>query len=232
MKTYLGRLSLLEKGLLAGLVLGLVGDKVLGLRDLVNLLGVEARKVDLVRGGDDVSRVDPSQRNTVDLEGAGDEKDTLVEGLDENDALAAEAAGEKNEDGSGLERLPGSPGTGGLADLRREKTEAKISTRSLPSFERDMPDPGAVRQLSVSSLHIQCQTRLLPATARPPRPSGTGSGIRPKNSYLLEHGLVVGPVPLFGPVGGRGNLARRLGELLDRGLRRHDALLAAFSVRS
>jgi hypothetical protein len=90
------------------------------LRDLLDLLLIEARDIDLVRGGDDVARVDPSERDTVDLEGSGDEEDTLVEGLDENDALAAEATGQEDQDGTGLEGLAGSPGADGLADLRGE----------------------------------------------------------------------------------------------------------------
>ena len=85
--------------------------------DLVDLLLIQAGDVDLVGGGDDVSGVDPAQGHAVDLEGAGDEEDTLVEGLEEDDALAAEAAGEQDQDGTGLKGLPGSPGADGLADL-------------------------------------------------------------------------------------------------------------------
>jgi hypothetical protein len=115
--SYLGLLSLLEESLLAGLLLGLVGGEVLGLGDLLNLLLVETGDIDLVGGGDDVAGVDSSERDAVDLEGAGDEEDTLVEGLDENDTLAAEATGKKNQDGTGLEGLAGSPGADSLADL-------------------------------------------------------------------------------------------------------------------
>lgn len=116
-KSYLGLLSLLEEGGLADLLLGLVGGEVLGCGDLLNLLGLNAGDVDLVGCGDDVAGVDAAEGNAVDLEGAGNEKDTLVEGLQENDALAAEAAGEEDQDGTGLEGLAGSPGADGLADL-------------------------------------------------------------------------------------------------------------------
>lgn len=85
--------------------------------DLLNLLLVEGGEVDLVGGGDNVAGVDAAQGNTVDLEGARDEQDTLVEGLEEDDALAAEAAGEQDQDGTGLQRLARSPGAEGLADL-------------------------------------------------------------------------------------------------------------------
>lgn len=122
--SYLRLLALLEESLLTGLLLDLLGGEVLGLRDLVNLLLIQAGDVDLVGGGDDVSGVDPAQGHTVDLEGSGDEEDTLVEGLEEDDALAAEAAGEQDQDGAGLEALPGSPGTDSLADLCDEKWSA------------------------------------------------------------------------------------------------------------
>lgn len=115
--SYLGLLSLLEESLLTSLLLGLLGGEVLGLGDLLNLLLVEAGDVDLVGGGDDVSGVDSSQGDTVDLEGAGDEEDTLVEGLQEDDTLATEAASEEDEDSAGLEGLARSPRSDGLADL-------------------------------------------------------------------------------------------------------------------
>jgi hypothetical protein len=114
---YLGLLSLLEEGLLAGLVLGFVGSEVLGRGDLGDLGSVKAAQVDLLRCGDDVAGVDSAKGNTVDLEGTGDQEDTLVEGLEENDALATEATGQEDQDGTGLEGLAGSPGTDGLADL-------------------------------------------------------------------------------------------------------------------
>ena len=87
------------------------------MRDLLNLLLVEAADVDLVRSSDDVSGVDTAQGNTVDLEGTGDEQDTLVKRLEEDDTLATEATGEEDQDGAGLERLARSPGADGLADL-------------------------------------------------------------------------------------------------------------------
>lgn len=119
--TYLGLLSLLEEGLFASLILGLLGGEVLGLGDLLDLGLVQTGDVHLVGGGDDVSGVDSSQRNAVDLEGAGDEEDTLVEGLEEDDALATEATSKDNQDGTGLKRLTRGPGANGLADLRREE---------------------------------------------------------------------------------------------------------------
>jgi len=116
--TYRGLLSLLEEGLLTGLLLLLLADEVLGLRDLLDLLGVHTGDVDLVGCRNDVSGVDSSEGDTVDLEGAGDKEDTLVEGLEEDDALTPEAASEEDEDGSGLERGSGGPGAESLADLQ------------------------------------------------------------------------------------------------------------------
>lgn len=116
-KSYLGLLALLEESVLTGLLLGLVGGEVLGLRDLVDLLLVEAGDVDLVGSGDDVSGVYSSQGDTVDLEGSGDEENTLFEGLEEDDSLASETASEEDENGTGLEGLSGSPRSDSLADL-------------------------------------------------------------------------------------------------------------------
>lgn len=115
--SYLGLLALLEESVGASLLLGLLGGEVLWLGDLVNLLLVEAGDVDLVGGGNDVSGVDAAQGDTVDLEGTGDEEDALVEVLEEDDALATETAGEEDQDGTGLQRLAGSPGADGLANL-------------------------------------------------------------------------------------------------------------------
>jgi hypothetical protein len=45
---YLGLLALLEESLLAGLLLGLLRREVLGRGDLVDLLGIYSRQVDLL----------------------------------------------------------------------------------------------------------------------------------------------------------------------------------------
>ena len=123
-ETYRGLLALLEEGLLTGLLLLLLADEVLGLGDLLDLLGVKAGDVDLVRGRDDVAGVDPAEGHAVDLEGTRDEKDTLVEGLEEDDALAAEAAGEQDQDRTGLEGRAGAPGADSLAGLLSESRSA------------------------------------------------------------------------------------------------------------
>lgn len=119
-QTYLWLLSLLEESLLTGLLRGTVAGEVLLGSDLVNLLGVEAGQVDLVRGGDDVSGVDAAQRDTVDLERASDQEDTLLEVLEEDNALAAETASEQDQNGTGLEGGARSPGADSLADLLKK----------------------------------------------------------------------------------------------------------------
>ncbi|KAI3483320.1 hypothetical protein L1887_53811 [Cichorium endivia] len=97
-----------------GLGLGLGGLVLLevGVVDLV--VDLDVRDVDLGRGGDHVGLVDAADGDTVHLEGAGDEQQTGVELLEEHDALAAEATGEEDEDGTG-----GDVGLelGGLVDL-------------------------------------------------------------------------------------------------------------------
>lgn len=135
--SYLGLLALLEEGVGASLLLGLLGGEVLWLGDLVNLLLVEAGDVDLVGGGNDVSGVDAAEGDAVDLEGAGDQQDTLLKVLEEDDALATEAAGEEDQDGAGLERLAGRPGADSLADLCVEKTlVSKRCPQSYPSTQK------------------------------------------------------------------------------------------------
>lgn len=52
----------------------------------------------------------------------------MVEGLEENDALAAETAGEEDQDGTGLERAPRSPGPESLAGLWCECYVSKDGT--------------------------------------------------------------------------------------------------------
>lgn len=117
MWSYLGLLALLEESLLTGLLLGLLSGEVLGLSNLVDLGLVDASEINLLRSGDDVAGVDTTEGDTVDLEGAGDEENTLVESLEEDDALATETASEEDQDGTGLEGAAGRPLADGLADL-------------------------------------------------------------------------------------------------------------------
>jgi hypothetical protein len=115
--TYLGLLALLEEGLLGLLLSLLVLGEVSGSGGLLKGLGVNTADIDLLGGGDDVAGVHAAEGNTVDLEGAGDKEDTLVERLEEDDTLAAETASEEDQDGAGNEGLADLGGTQSLADL-------------------------------------------------------------------------------------------------------------------
>lgn len=109
-------LALLEEGLLA-LALLLLARPVRVLARAVQHLVVHARDVDDRLGRNDVAVVDAAQRHTVGFVGAGDEEDALRELAEENDVLAAEAAGEEDQDGAGLERLAVFGWLGRLAGL-------------------------------------------------------------------------------------------------------------------
>ena len=82
---------------------GLVLGEVALLGGLLHDALIDTLDVDGGRGSDDIAGVYSSQRNAVNLEGTGDEENTLGEVLEENDTLAAETTSEENDDGTGLE---------------------------------------------------------------------------------------------------------------------------------
>jgi len=104
--TYLCLLALLEEFLLTLLLVTLLASKVLLAGDLLNLCGVNTGDIELQGSGDNIAGVDSSERNTVDLEWAGNEEHTLVEAVEKDDTLAAETTSEEDENGAGLEGLP------------------------------------------------------------------------------------------------------------------------------
>ena len=128
--SYLGLLPLLEESLLTGLLLGLLGGEVLRPGDLLDLGLVDTGQVDLEGCGDNVSRVDAAEGNTVDLERAGNEQDTLIEGLQEDDALATEPTSEQNQDGAGLEGAARGPRADSLADLETNECQRQLMPKS------------------------------------------------------------------------------------------------------
>lgn len=65
-----------------------------------------------------------AERHAVGFEGAGDEENALGELAEQDNALAAEAAGEEDEDGAGCEGVAVFGGVGGLAGLGVELAHA------------------------------------------------------------------------------------------------------------
>jgi len=134
--TYLGLLSLLEESLLGLLLGGLVLGEVLRSRDLLKSGLINTADVDALAGGDHIAGVHTAEGNTVDLEGTGNEENTLVEVLEEDDTLATEAASEEDQNGTGLEGFPELGGTDSLADLLHRN----IHVRTLFSEDRSIPE--------------------------------------------------------------------------------------------
>ena len=114
---YLGLLALLEESVLARLVCGLVLGEVALLGGLLQDTLVDTLDVDGGGGSNDIAGVYSSQRNAVNLEGTGDEENTLGKVLEENDTLAAETTSEEDDDGTGLEGSTGLRGASSLTGL-------------------------------------------------------------------------------------------------------------------
>lgn len=100
---YLGLLALLEESILSGLVRGLVLGEVTLLRGLLQNTLINTLDVDGGGGSNDIAGVYAAQGNAVNLEGTGDEENTLGKVLEDNDTLATEATSEEDDDGTGLE---------------------------------------------------------------------------------------------------------------------------------
>lgn len=109
---------MLEESILSGLLGLLILSEVARLAGLLQHILAHARNIHLGRGRNDVSGVDPSERNAVDFEGTGDEENTLLEVLQENNTLAAETASKEDDDGAGSERGSDLSRADGLASLR------------------------------------------------------------------------------------------------------------------
>ena len=114
---YLGLLALLEESILARLVCGLVLGEVALLGGLVQDRLVDTLDVDGGGGSDDIAGVYAAQRNAVNLEGTGDEENTLGKVLEDNDTLATETTSEEDDDGTGLEGGADLRGAGSLTGL-------------------------------------------------------------------------------------------------------------------
>lgn len=141
-------LTLLEESLLAALLVGLlVAGEVLLAGSLVNGRRVDALNWDGGLGGDHIAGVDAAERNPVDLEWSGNEENTLIEDLEEDDALATEAPSEEDEDGTGLERLAGLVWSKSLAGLRNSVLVSALMHSTAVAIE--FPSPPSVHSFRV-----------------------------------------------------------------------------------
>lgn len=142
-ESYLWLLALLEELGLTGLLGGSITSKVLVAGDLLDLLGIDTRDIDLVGGGDNVAGVDAADWDTVDLEWASNEENTLVKVVQEDDALATETASEEDENGSWDEGSAWSGGTDGLADLEKSRLAIVLLSASFQLHELRMSECAA-----------------------------------------------------------------------------------------
>lgn len=95
----------LSLGIKELLLLGLLGILLSGEVLVVELLqSLNTGEIDLGGSGDDVSGVDSAEWDTVDLEWAADEEETVGEWLEVDNTLSTESASEDDEDGSWLKR--------------------------------------------------------------------------------------------------------------------------------
>jgi hypothetical protein len=111
-------LALLEESILARLLRLFILGEVARLAGLPHNTLVHTLQIYLCRGRDNISCVDPSQGNAIDFERTRDEEDTLLEVLQENDALSAEATSEEDDNSAGSERRADLGGADGLASLK------------------------------------------------------------------------------------------------------------------
>lgn len=155
--THLSLLLLAVELLLAGLLFLLLPGEVL----VVELGDVNAGDVDLGGGGDHVAGIDAADWDTVDLEGTGDEKNAVGEGLEVDDALSTEAASEDDEDGAGDERGAEVGWARSLASLQFRQSQVPAISRSPnpPAFP-PLPSPNPPEFLLSSTASTLAHTFL------------------------------------------------------------------------
>jgi len=119
----LGSLAVLEEVIFSLSLAILFAGPVLVLGNLVEDRAVDTSDIYDGRSGDDVSVVDAAEGDAIGLEGTGDKENAFGEVAQEHDALAAEATGEEDEDGAGLEGLAVLGRVDGLAGLVEEESE-------------------------------------------------------------------------------------------------------------
>jgi hypothetical protein len=89
---HLWLLSLLEELFFTLFLAIFLPCKVVFSRGFVHNLLINALQIYHCRCGNDISGIDPSERNTINLERTGNKKNTLREMLEEDNSLATEAA--------------------------------------------------------------------------------------------------------------------------------------------
>jgi hypothetical protein len=109
---------LLEELLLALLLFAPLPCEVLVTGYFIDLSLVNAREVNFVRCGNDISSIDSPERDAIDLEWTSNEENALIKNLQENDTLASETASEENENGPRGKRRSRSRWSDGLANLQ------------------------------------------------------------------------------------------------------------------
>lgn len=119
------------------LLVGLLGILLPGEVGIVVLLNIDTGEINAGGCGDNVTSVDAAEGNTVDLEGAGNQKDSVGESLQEDDALSAVTSSEDDKDGTRDQAGAVLGGVLGLADLEMiVSTEFRVVDR-FGSFNRE-----------------------------------------------------------------------------------------------
>lgn len=100
----LGRLGITKQLLLADLGLG---ASVAGEVSSIELAHVDAANIDLGASTDDIGGINTTERNTVKFEGTSNKESVVLKNLKENDTLASETAGKKDQNSAGNQRFSG-----------------------------------------------------------------------------------------------------------------------------
>lgn len=127
-KSHLGRL-LVQQFTLRRLLCLLLSLEV----RVINVRGnIDARNINLGRGSNDVRLVHPTQGNTVDFVGAGNQEQTRRQLLEEDDALSTETTSKEDEDGSRGDACTQLGGVGSLPRLPRFRdVVGRVEARAL-----------------------------------------------------------------------------------------------------
>lgn len=115
--SYLSWLSAVIECLLITLLLLLLPGKV----GIVELAYINASDIDFGGSSNNISCIDSTDWNTIDLEGASDEENSLGEVLQQDNALSTETASKDDEYGTRLKGWAEGGWPAGLAGLINQK---------------------------------------------------------------------------------------------------------------